>query len=127
MSSPLIGGRELQAKVLIWRVGDSITIKRPDGSETENMFGKKDDTDLTFDTVSTVERGYRFDPSRSNSLRAAVAVGGRADMHEPHVALGHDTEAQEDDLLEFPDLTYHVTKVASEGSYKAAKTALYSG
>lgn len=111
---------------MIWRAGEQITIKRPDGSETENIFGKKDDTDVTFSTVSSDEYGYRYEPTADSRDRSGTVPGGRVRTHEPHIALALDTAVQQDDLIEFPNGDqYAVTApLVHENNHKIAKVTL---
>lgn len=108
------------AKTIIWRVGYQVTIERPDGSETINIYGKKDDTDITYTSVSSDEYAYPIEPSGRNEERRATAEGGRVTQHAPEWALAYDTDAQEDDKLTINGTEYHVINLRDRDAYYAA-------
>lgn len=123
------GARRSAIKATIWRVGRNITIRRPDGNASQNIFGKTPDTDKTFSTHSTDEYAYRFTQRDSEQLGGVRHQGGQIDSQEPRIMLGYDTDVQPGDLIDFPDgRTYHIpSELEDHTSHKVANGVLYTG
>lgn len=119
-AGPLQARSRRMAQVIIWRLGDEITIWRPDGTEPLNKFHKKDDTDITFTEVSTDEKAA----PAARMTRDPVAIGGRANQSEPDIYLAWDTDTQAGDKLEFTETghEFHVRDIDDFLMYQVAHT-----
>lgn len=119
---------ELQVKsrrmalVALKRLGSEITIMRPDGSETANQLGKKDDTDVTYTEVSQDENAAFYE----EDIERPTAAGGRTRQHRPMIALAWNTDAQEGDRIDFTEagVSYHIENLVDRGMFQRATCVL---
>lgn len=102
MASSFLPAKAELVKVMLNRVGMSADIDRPDGSASENKYGKIEDGDITWQSVGT-ETLYRQHLGSNDQPREESVVGGRVDRENPVVIAGRDTDVQEDDRLTFSD------------------------
>lgn len=98
-----LGGRGRLAEMAINRVGAGVTIKRLLSPPAENEYGKTPDSSPSdYDDVTT-EVAHRIYASRNDFPNEARVTGGRIDSENPRLAFKEDTQAQEDDIVEFED------------------------
>lgn len=102
MTGRLFSGRERTAAVLLDRVGVHATLRKPDGTATENKYGKVSDSDINFvdDGQITAHRLYPNDDSRQ---RESSVEGGAVDLSTPRIAVQNGTGLQEEWRVAFPD------------------------
>lgn len=89
-------------KVMLKRVGVEGDITRPDGTATENRYGKIEDGDRTWADVAT-ERVYPTYGGDNDLPSEARTTGGRINRESPTLAFATDTAAQEDDRVTMSD------------------------
>jgi len=102
MGGRLLPTQRKKLEVLITRAGDNVDILRPDGTATENQFGKVDDGDVTRSKVGSAwsKRIYSTNDERPDKR---LTAGGRRREDNPVLMFPHGTDVQEDDHIEFPD------------------------
>lgn len=126
--SRLFTGRQRTADVMLSRFGTEVTIRRPDGTATLNEYGKVEDSDQTYNTVTT-ERAVRWYRARDDHPGEARVTGGRIDTENPWLFVAHDTQMQEDDRIEFSDTnqTYVVDELISRQTHTEARVTPTNG
>lgn len=102
MPNRLLPGQRRKFRVLITRIGQQVDILRPDGTATENEFGKVDDNDVT---RSKVDEAYARRIYSSNEERPdmRITTGGRRSEDAPRLVFPYGTDVQRDDHIEFPN------------------------
>lgn len=102
MTGRLFSGNARTATVLIDRVGVRADVYEPDGTATENKYGKFSDTDITY-TKRSEEVLHRSFPDDDMRQRERSVSGGTVDMSSPNILASNDVVLQEDWHVEFPD------------------------
>jgi hypothetical protein len=106
-ASPIPRSNTTRAAIAIKRLGDKVIVRKPDGSATENKYGKVETNDVTYtDTEETyARRVYRFE---DEFPAEAGVVGGRVDTDTPRILLPKDVEVNEEWRVHFinSDETY---------------------
>lgn len=102
MTGELFQANAATIDVILQRVGDVVTVKKADGTETTNSRGKVTDTDITWVDVDS-ETAHRIYGSDSDRPDFANVVGGRVDVDSPQVVFSNDTVAEAGRRVEFPD------------------------
>lgn len=124
----LFAARERTADVALSRFGTEITIRRPDGTATLNEYGKIEDSDESYTQVAT-EFAVRWYRARDDYPGEATVDGGRVDTENPWLFLAADTQASEDDRVEFSDTgqVYVVDEMIPRQAYKQARVTPVNG
>lgn len=110
MPDRLLPSQKRKFRVLISRIGQRVEILRPDGTATENDFGKVDDGDITRSKVGETicRRIYASDEERP---QMRLTQGGRRPEDNPRLAFPKDSNVQRNDHIVFPnDDTYRLDK-----------------
>ena len=124
MTGPLLGGNRTTIATIIYRTGNEAAILRPDGSATENRYGKTSDGDRTYSAQGTEKfrRIYPYERERGSQQQVS---GGRLDDEDPQIIAHYDTIAQEGDRLRFPDgQEYNLDSRASRDTHVKFQTTL---
>lgn len=124
MTTSPFSGKRTHVAAIIYRTGNEVTIKRDDGTASENRYGKVSDNDRTFSTVDT-EYARRLYNSRGNRDSQQIVEGGRLDEDTPRIAFKHDTAAQENDHVTFPSgQTYSLDKKSQRDTHTEFRATL---
>lgn len=95
-------GRSRTGTIVIARSGTTADILEPDGTATENEYGKTESSEETFTKVAE-EPARRVYNTRDDFPAKAYATGGRVDDDNPLVLLKKDTVADEGYRVSFPN------------------------
>lgn len=107
-----------RVKQSLSQIGEQIVVERPDGTGTEDKFGKVGDDSITWETVTDEEYAYRSYPNYDNERGRARAPGGRVRTDSPNILLPRDTLVQEGDRLTFDDgETYEIDRLQKRASH----------
>lgn len=110
MVDRLLPSQKRKFRVLLSRIGQRVDILRPDGTATENQFGKVDDGDVSRSKIGeTICR--RIYASEEERPQRRLIQGGRRSQDNPRLAFPKDTDVQQDDYIVFPNGdTYRIDK-----------------
>lgn len=118
----LIKASRRRSKIVLSRIGEEVTVRRPAGTATENKFGKVSDADITWEEVATDEIAYRAYPGDDDEPNRARASGGRVRTDDPNILLEEGTQVQEGDRLEFDDgEVYEIDRLFERGAHNETR------
>lgn len=85
-------------RLAINRLGERVEIRRPDGTATENKYGKVEDKNYA---VVAEEFAIRIDRDREEEAHERVVDGGVFDTDQPRILFPLDADIREDDRVAF--------------------------
>lgn len=117
-----IKSSRLRSKITIKHVGEEAAVERPDGTATENKFGKVDDGDVAWTSVGDVF-AYRARASSDEEPERSRATGGRIRTDSPNILLPVDPGVREGDRLTFSDgEQYIIDRMWTTGAHVETST-----
>lgn len=114
----LLRSARRRTKLALSHIGQEVVVERPDGTATEDKFGKVGEDDVTWSEVATDEVAYRAYPNYDNERGRARATGGRVRTDSPNILLELETDVQEGDRITFDDgETYEIDRLQRRASH----------
>jgi hypothetical protein len=120
----LFSAKRTEVAAILYRIGHEVTIRRYDENAAVNQYGKVSDTDRTYSDLTT-EYARRVYNSNTDRDSQQLVQGGRLSEDTPRIAFTHDTAAEADDRVVFPDgQTYVLDKEVPRDTHMEFRATL---